>query len=258
LRGCFATKGYGLAFVKNDEANLTRITANGEVPAQLLPITNILTEACKDCQVTWQVTKYNFDLLMLHSSHHASVDRLTGAKRSLIVHVDGVFVQTNTTAGAPARAAVGVFFGEGSQYNTAPSFNRHMLSRAFPDDRNGRQPGVAMTPATATFAAVVVALHTIRQQFLPIRAEEIERAGHYNSGQAVRAAHQFRVILVTDAKEVIDALASVPSTYEPNFLVGETYLRAKEGAKEAQEGNSRRRVVVRSISARLQGPRRLG
>jgi hypothetical protein len=155
------------AVVKKDEADLATLTADRVALAHLLPLNGIQTEGCKPCQVTWQITKYNFDLLMLHPSHYTSVDRLMGTKRSLIVHTDGAFAQADRTTGAPARPAVSEFFGQGSHYNTAAPFNRHMLSSAFPDTRNGRPPGVAMTPTTPIFAAVVTAFQTVRNQLLP-------------------------------------------------------------------------------------------
>lgn len=127
---------WDVAVVGKDEAAKNKLIANGEVPDKLLPISEMVCYFCETCQVTWQATKMDEDdPLTGHPSHHTWVDRVKGAKRAIIVHVDGAFTQSSTNA--PARAGVGVFFGVDSAFNTTKRFERRMLGQdVFSDGRN--------------------------------------------------------------------------------------------------------------------------
>lgn len=229
--------------VGKDEANNNKLTSGGKIPDTLLPIKDLASHYCeaKECQVTWQAAKTDGDdLLAAHPSHHTAVDSRKGAKRAMIVHVDGFFVQA--TGATPAQAGVGVFFGKNSIHNTSKRFERRQLSHdVFGDDaRNRDHPGVALNQTTPVYAAVVAALQRLRIRFLPAREALVQDHSRFNSGHAVRNALRFKVILVTKSKELIDSLAAIKDSYTIGTLSGPAFDRAKEAAKAKARARKKR------------------
>jgi hypothetical protein len=229
--------------VGEDEANSNKRTSGGNIPGTLLPISDVASNYCepKECQVTWQGARASQDdLLMRHPSHHTAVDRIKGAKRTMIVHVDGCFVQATGTT--PAQAGLGVFYGKSSKHNTSKRFERRQLSHCvFTDDaRNRDHPGVALNQTTPVYAAVVDALQRLRRHIFPAREALVEKHGQWNSGHAARDALRFRVIVVTKSKELIDSLAAINDTYTIGTLNGQAFTRAKDVAKTKARARKKR------------------
>ena len=157
---------------------------------------------CEVCSLTWLVGKAGATAARSHPSHHTFVHSYSGARRSLVVWLDGACPDNGNNA---KHAGIGVYFGPNSSHN----ISQLLLA---PTGNQG--------PATgnkAELAAAAAALQTVRCKVVP------------PGGYFVDDPERLRLVAVTDSSYLVDCMCE----HMPNWTEVDGVLFNKKGEKIA-------------------------
>ncbi|KAI3572228.1 ribonuclease H-like domain-containing protein [Fusarium oxysporum f. sp. albedinis] len=141
---------------------------------------------CGVCGVSWLVGEKGPDAAASHLSHHTLVHNYSGARRSLVVFIDGA-----CPANGPAalQASVGVYFGPESPKN---------ISRLIDTSRPTNQ--------LAEITAAVEAMRQVRSVVVPERRILLKGSSPRTTPDTLRDARRFRLVLATDSSYLVDCM----------------------------------------------------
>ncbi|RKK10407.1 hypothetical protein BFJ66_g17584 [Fusarium oxysporum f. sp. cepae] len=134
----------------------------------------------------WLVGEKGPDAAASHLSHHTLVHNYSGARRSLVVFIDGA-----CPANGPAalQASVGVYFGPESPKN---------ISRLIDTSRPTNQ--------LAEITAAVEAMRQVRSVVVPERRILLKGSSPRTTPDTLRDARRFRLVLATDSSYLVDCM----------------------------------------------------
>ncbi|EXK25715.1 hypothetical protein FOMG_17634 [Fusarium oxysporum f. sp. melonis 26406] len=156
---------------------------------------------CGVCGVSWLVGEKGPDAAASHLSHHTLVHNYSGARRSLVVFIDGA-----CPANGPAalQASVGVYFGPESPKN---------ISRLIDTSRPTNQ--------LAEITAAVEDMRQVRSVVVPERRILLKGSSPRTTPDTLRDARRFRLVLATDSSYLVDCIGDVIKNIEGFRILNE-------------------------------------